>query len=156
VWFWAVVVIATSIYTFVALVLDARIPSTLNMRYGERYRASLRGWSTSLGFFALGNFVGVSILYQLHGHLVDRELEPLLFNWPIELLDLLALFVIALLLSLLSALVPARVRLPWMGVGIFLFLVGIARYGIRYQTMICEPARRSAFKQVKEWMQHDR
>ena len=125
VWFWVAVVFAMSFYTFFALVYDARIKSKPDMSYAERYSASMRGWSTSLGFFALGDFVGTSIVYQVHGHLVDWELAPLLIGWPLVLLDLLMLVGVALVLSLFSALIPSRIRIPWLGVGIVLLVLGL-------------------------------
>jgi hypothetical protein len=106
-------VVATSIYTFIALVSDARISSMPSASYGERYAASLRGWSSSLGFLGLGDFIGVSAAYQVHGHLVDWELAPLLIGWP------------GVLIELLTALITPRIRIPWMALGIVLFALGV-------------------------------
>ncbi|MBV8170926.1 MAG: hypothetical protein JO219_03235 [Candidatus Eremiobacteraeota bacterium] len=124
VWFWVAVVAATSIYTFVTLVSDAKIDLEPNVTYAERYSASIRGLSSGFGFFALGDFIGASVMYQAHGHLVDWELTPLLVRWPLVLFELLLLFGVAAALSTLTALIPARIRIHWLAVGIALFVVG--------------------------------
>lgn len=125
IWFWIAVVLAISIYTFVALVSDARIYSKPNTSYGERFSASMRGWSAAGGFYLLGHFVGTSAAYQVHGHLVDWELVRLLYLWPVVLVDLLLLIIVSALLSLPTALMPPRVRIPWLVVGIVTFALGV-------------------------------
>ena len=115
---------AVSAYTFVSLLSDAKIVEKPDMSYGERYSASLRGWSTSLGFFALGDFVATSALYQSHGHLVDWELAPLLVTWPLVLMELLMLAVVGVILALLTPFIVSRVRIPWLAVGLVLFALG--------------------------------
>ena len=116
--------LAVSIYTFVSLLSDARIVQKPNMSYGELYAASLRGWSTSLGFFVLGDFVAMSALYQSHGHLVDWELAPLLVTWPLVLMELLMVTIIGVILSSLTPFIASRVRIPWLVVGLVLFGLG--------------------------------
>jgi hypothetical protein len=124
-WFWVLAIVAVAIYTFVSLVLDARIARAPDTTYRERCRAALRGWSTSVGFFALGDFIGVSATYEIHGHLVDWVLTPLLVTWPLVLIDLLLLGIASVLLALLTAFIPPRVRVPWLVLGIALFAAGI-------------------------------
>jgi hypothetical protein len=123
---WIVAVAAVSVYTFIAHAAEARIPAKPNLRYGARFSSSVRGWSASLGFFLLGNFVAACAVYQVRGHLLDWKLEPLLYLWPIVLIELLMLVVISVMLSLPTALIPSRVRIPWLGVGIVLMVLGMA------------------------------
>jgi hypothetical protein len=127
VWFWIAVVLAISIYTFAALVSDSRIYSKPNMGYGERFGSSMRGWSATGGFYLLGHFVGISASYQMHGHLVDWELPRFLYLWPVVLVDLLLLVIASVLLSLPTALIPPRIRVPWLVVGIVAFALGIVQ-----------------------------
>jgi hypothetical protein len=125
VWFWIAAIAAISIYTFSVHASEARIPFKPNLSYGERFGWSIRGWSASLGFFLLGNFVAACAMYQMRGHLVDWELAPLLYLWPAVLIELLLLVVASIILSLPTALIPSRIRVPWLGVGIVFLALGI-------------------------------
>jgi hypothetical protein len=124
-WFWIAVVLAISIYTFVALVADSRLYSKPNVTYAERFGVSMRGWSATGGFYLLGDFVGRSGSYQAHGHLIDWGLAPLLYLWPIVLIDLMLLVIASALLSLPTALILSRFRIPWLVVGVAASALGI-------------------------------
>lgn len=123
-WFWVTVVVAVSIYTLVTLASDARIRTEPNATYGERFSAGLVGWSTSIGFFVLGDFVGTSAVYQLHGHLVDWELVPFLYRWPVVLMELVVLTIVGVILASITALIPPRIKLPWLVIGLALLVLG--------------------------------